>query len=239
MTVRRTALFALAFLTASAPVLGAQALDPAPWDRVLAAHVSGGRVDYAALASDDGARADLDRFLEEVASMPEDAPLADWLNAYNATVVKSIVEHWPLESVRDVEGFFDRARHRIAGRSRTLDDVENRIIRPRFRDARVHMALNCGARSCPPLAGRAFRQDTLDSTLDRLARSVVASSHHVRRERGALLVSEIFVWFHEDFERDAGLVLAWLRRYGRQDAPDGTSYRPLPYDWHVNARAAR
>ena len=101
----------------------AAALDAADWNAVLRAHVAGGRVNYAALKADPAAMAKLDAFLEQVASMPEQAPLSDWLNAYNASVVRSVVRHHPLDSVRNVPGFFDRETHRVAGRARTLDEI--------------------------------------------------------------------------------------------------------------------
>jgi hypothetical protein len=185
--------------------------------------------------------ADLDRFLASVAEMPEDEPLASWLNAYNAIVVKSVIERHPLASVREVPGFFDRARHRVAGRMRTLDDLEHRVIRVRFPDARVHVALNCAARSCPPLHGRAFRAASLSSTLDRLARAMVANERHVRVRDGALEVSRLFEWFGDDFRRDGGgSVLGWIRRYAADGAlaglPEGATIRFIAYDWRLNDR---
>jgi len=219
----------------------ARALDVEPWDQVLRAHVRGGRVDYAGLKADAEAMGRLERFLGAVAEMPESEPLAAWLNAYNAVVVKSVVDRYPLASVRGVPGFFDRQRHRVAGRMRTLDDVEHRVIRVRFPDARVHAALNCAARSCPPLHARAFRGATLDATLDRLVRTMVASDRHVRVRDGRLHVSQLFEWFADDFRRDGGgAVLGWIRRYdaGRKLAglPDDVRVEHLAYDWRLNDR---
>ena len=96
---------------------GARALDAGPWDQVLRAHAHRGGVDYAALKADEQAMARLDAFLEAAETMPESAPLSAWLNVYNALVVKSVVERYPLDSVRSVDGFFDGVRHRVAGHS--------------------------------------------------------------------------------------------------------------------------
>src|SRR5262245_21409245 len=85
---------------------GARALDHAPWDRVLRAHANGGGVDYAGHRADAAAQADLARFLGDVATMPADEPLSSWINAYNAIVVASVLEAYPISSVRDVPGFF-------------------------------------------------------------------------------------------------------------------------------------
>lgn len=234
-----SALLAFAFALAI-HVPDARAHDHAPYQRVLSSHAHEGGVDYAALARDAAARADLDRYVASLATMPASSGLADWLNAYNAIVIHRIVQHWPIASVRDVPGFFDGAVTPVAGENRTLDDLEHRVIRARFRDARVHLALNCGAISCPPLPSRAFEARTLSSTLDRLARAAVSSDAFVRVEGQRLRVSEIFFWFQQDFDRDAGSVLAWLKRYdatGRLDPiPAGAALERIPYRWTVNHR---
>lgn len=215
----------------------ARALDSTPWDQVLRAHARGGGVDYPALAADPAARADLERFYASLASMGEDEPLGAWLDAYNAIVVHEIVERWPIESVMRVPGFFDRERHRVAGRDRTLDDVEHRVIRARFRDARVHAALVCGARSCPPLHPRALASGDLDATLDRLVRAWLASERHLRIEAGAIRGSAILSWYRADFVRDGGSVVGWIRRYAPERVaalPDTASVAEMPYDWSIN-----
>ncbi len=216
----------------------AQALDVGPWQRVLTAHARGGNFDYAGLRADPDRLADLNRFVEAVGTMDDGESLASWLNAYNALVVHAITTRYPIDSVRDVDGFFNTVTHRVAGHSRTLDYVENQVIRPRFHDARIHVALNCGARSCPALSPRAFAARTLDRDLDRLARAAVANSRHVRVVDGGLRVSEIFFWFSADFERDAGSVVGWLKRFGGEAItalPGDAPLARLRYDWRLNA----
>jgi hypothetical protein len=212
-------------------------LDTAPWERVLSLHAKADGFDYAGLRADEAGMADLARFVESVGAMDPEEPLASWLNAYNALVIHAIVTRPPVPSVRGVDGFFDTLRYRVAGRRRTLDDVENRVIRPRFRDARIHFALNCGARGCPVLHRHAFTTATLDATLDRLCRRALASQRHARIRDGVVHVSELFFWFAADFERDAGSVVAWLARYGGERlaalSADARLER-IPYDWRLN-----
>ncbi len=216
----------------------AHALDSAPWDRVLQRHAKRGGFDYAGLKADAASMAELDAFLQSVGSMPESEPLSSWINAYNALVVKAIVSRYPLRSVRDVPGFFDRIRYRVAGRERTLDAIENQVVRPRFHDARVHMVLNCGARSCPPIFNHAFREASLAQTLDQRARAVVGSDNHVRFRSGRLELSALFTWFRADFVRDGGSVLGWIRRYDHTrrlaQVPDGAPQTERNYDWRLN-----
>lgn len=242
MTVKPSARFALmlfaAMVASATSTASVRALDVAPWDRVLRAHANRGGIDYAALAADSAARSDLDAFLAAVATMPESEPLYAWLNAYNALVAKSIITRYPIRTVRDVPGFFDRAQHRVAGRMRTLDQIENTLVRPRFHDARVHAALNCGARSCPALASRAFTAGNVDASLTRLARALVANGQHVRVRGGTLELSPIFTWFSADFIRDAGSVRAWLDRYDATrklaNVPAAAPTRQRTYDWRLN-----
>jgi hypothetical protein len=219
-----------------APATANAALDPAALDAVLRKHVRGGRVDYRALKADADARAQLEAFLDAAAKMPESAPLASWLNVYNALVIQLVLERYPIGSVMDVPGFFKELKRTVAGKARTLDEIEHAIIRKRFPDARVHMALNCGAVACPPLQARAFRGADLDQNLDALVRAAMADELHVKREGAKLRVSALFFWFAEDFERDAGSVLAWIKRYGPPTLaglPDDTELVQREYDWKL------
>ncbi len=239
-SLRRAKFAAAALLVASASAcsVSVRAQDAGLWDQVVRKYARADGFAYADLKSDKTLRAKHRRFVKQLETMPEAAPLSMWLNAYNALVVKAVLEQYPIESVKDVAGFFDKKKHRVAGADRTLDDIENKVIRPRFKDATVHMALNCAARGCPKLHARAFREGSLRQTLDQLAREGVANRTHVRVENGKLLVSELFFWFASDFERDAGSVQEWLHRYdtsGRlsgiaSDAPLGR----IPYDWALN-----
>lgn len=206
------ALVALSGSSAFAQDAGAPPSDPyAAYESLLRAVVRGDSVDYRALR---GRLPELRAFAQwlsehgptatpnEFASA--DARLAYWINAYNATVLRAIAES--PESMRNVlesqpnSGFFRARTHRVDRRALTLDAIENQEIRARFHDPRVHVALNCGARSCPPLSATAFRARTVNAQLDRLAAAWVerraitldASAHVVR-------ASMLFQWFSEDF----------------------------------------
>lgn len=203
--------------------------DPAPFDRVLAAFVRDGRFDYAGLKADAARTADLERFLASVAQAPS-PDLATLLSAYDAIVIGQIVARHPIRSVMDVPGFFDRIRHRVGGRDVTLNQLEKEWILPTFRDPRVHFALNCGARSCPPLPTTAFRAASLDRTLDEMTRAALAREDFVAVGAGGVRVTSLFDWYAADFE---GGALAFLRRY-RPDVPVDARLRFLTYDWRLN-----
>jgi len=214
----------------------AQAPDHAAWDGILKRFAKDGGFRYAALAKDADARARLDGYMKQVGSMSQKAPLSAWLNAYNATVVSAIVARYPIESVMKVDGFFKKIKHRIAGKQRTLDEVEHGIIRKRFGDARIHVALNCGARSCPALHPRAFRDKGLSATLEKLARAMVADTRHVqKRSANSVAASALLFWFADDFKRDHGSPLGWLIHHGLAGVSKTAKLSQLDYDWDLNA----
>jgi len=138
-----------------------------------------------------------------------------------------------------------------AGRTVTLDDIEHAVLRPTFKDARIHFAVNCASISCPPLAAEPYRPATLDAQLDAAARVFLASSEGVRVDGDTLRVSSIFKWYGDDFtgpyapvvpgSRDAGErgILGVIAKYGPSAAAElARSGRPairyLSYDWSLN-----
>ena len=267
MTMRRAMAAMVCLAVGAAPAAaGAQEAD-APltaanvWARygaLLRAVVRGDGVDYAALRARLGELRAIHEWLGDNgptrtpgAFATADARKAYWLNAYNATVLRGVAEAPP--TMRNVltylpdGGFFRARRWRLDGREMTLDAVENREVRPVFRDPRVHVALNCAARSCPPLYAGAYVPAALDRQLDALARGYVNAAGAVAVDPTArtVRVTQIFEWFRDDFAPGGGVV-AWLRRYAapplrqRLEAACGAdagrcavSYRP--YDWTLNA----
>jgi len=209
---------------------------------ILAPFLRDGRVDYDALV----ARVDLDKLYREVgqrnlAGACRDEQLAFYLNAYNLLVLYQVRER--LRSNPDWDGpvsllaklrFFALARHRVAGRRRTLLALENRVIRRRFRDPRIHFALNCASSSCPHLPGSLFVAETLDEDLERLTDAFIQSDE-VRYDPAShtLTVSPIFKWYRRDFKPS---VHAFIARY--REVPEKATLCYRCYDWRLN-RAAR
>lgn len=225
----------LVALTLGMQPASVKALDATGWAHVLSQYVRQGRVDYAALHKDQDARSRLNAFVRSAQRMREDEPLATWLNVYNALVVASLVDRFPLRSVRDVSGFFDAQRHRVAGQLRTLDEIEL-VILDRFKDSRVHAALCSGAISSPPLQSTPFFTETLDLALTHVAQRLVADNAHIRREGDRLAVSSLFLW-SKDFARDAGSLVGWIKKYGGArwaSLRDDVLLIEIDYDWAIN-----
>ena len=213
----------------------------AAYNAILKQYCRGGRVDYAGIHG--GAKQQLDDYVKYIGSrgLPggRDAKLAFYINAYNAITIKMIVDRWPnIKSVMSVPGFFKAKRNRVAGRMLTLDQLENKVIRPTFKDARIHFALVCGARSCPPLRCAAFYGGGLQRTLEGLARRFINGRLGVRLDGDRVRVSKLFEWYGKDFVDAAGSVGKYLAKYHKTaaDRLPTAKIEFQPYSWALNKK---
>lgn len=227
------------------------------WTEVLRSCVRDDGFDYAKLKQD---RSKLDAVLatlqgvtpEELAGWSEKQRFAFWINTYNAFCIQKVIDNYPLESIRKLGGAFGlnsvfdkgfilmKAHHPgKKNEALSLNDVEHEILRRQFKDARLHAAINCASKSCPPLRGEAFTAEELEAQLDGQMRAFVNDSarNHIDPARKELEVSEIFKWFAEDFERDAKSVKDYLLRFATPDKAElvrSAKLRYLDYDWRLN-----
>ncbi|MGE0641559.1 MAG: DUF547 domain-containing protein [Thermoanaerobaculia bacterium] len=250
---------ATAMLLALAPTAASAAsFSHADWTAALERFVDdGGRVDYAALARD---RTTLDRYLSSLERASPDSAsanfatradqLAYWINAYNAVVVAGVLDRGVDTASVWGDGFFgigfftvDRAR--LGGRRMSLKSLEDDIVRARFRDPRVHAALNCASIGCPRLPRRAFEGATLEADLDAAMREFVNEPRNCKVDLAERTVwlSKIFSWFEDDFvgfEKERGTegstVISYVNRYRANGAhiPPGLRVRFLEYDKRLN-----
>jgi hypothetical protein len=239
-----------------------QQFDHSAWDHVLKEFVNEqGRVDYAALQANP---AELNRYVRELAaqspaSHPQHFPtrqsqLAYWINAYNALVMKGVIEHWPVESVRKIGGlpysFFWRKKFVLGERKYTLDAIEG-IMRTALAEPRIHFALVCGANSCPRLQRQAYTPENTDRLLEEAARFYVNEPRNLRidPEQNRVTVARILSFYHEDFEnyvREKNLtsirqpILDYIRAYADEehrralDALNHPRLEHFDYDWGIN-----
>jgi len=180
-------------------------------------------VDYERWQENQADLQSLDSYLAAVSRYsPESTPerfekqsdeLAYWLYAYNAYVIKSILDRWPLASVTDVKaplelvkglGFFYQLRFLFGGEAYSLYAVENDIIRAKYRDARIHFVLNCASESCPVLRPELPEGDQLEPFLQQAAVDFVSDERNVRvdHDKNEIVMSTIFKWFEKDFIND-------------------------------------
>jgi hypothetical protein len=270
---------ALAGLAGTAGPARAQEFDHATLDTVLALYVQDGRVDYTALQI---GRATLDRYLAEVAAVdadefagwPESEQVAYLINAYNAYVLETVIDHYPIQgsgffkkltspnrfgfpenSIRHIDGVFDRIPHKVAGGEMTLDDIEDATLRAKYNEPRIHFALVSTAVSSPPLREEPYRGHRLDEQLDDQGRRFLNDPrlNRFEIERRQVHLSKIFDWFGEEFEvfgtesgyeRDRKIngVLNFVSRYLMDRVVEflqSGDYRVQfeSYDWTLNDQA--
>lgn len=226
---------------------GTATFDHGLLDELLAAHVDAETllVDYQGLRRDQAA---LDRYLEQLAAADLDAlgrdeRLALLLNAYNAFTLRLILDHHPLASIRDVpeDRRWQGRTWTLAGQAYTLDELEHEQLRPKFREPRVHFALNCASVGCPPLRREAYVGARLEEQLEAQARLVHDDPRWFRYEadRGELHLTRLYDWFEGDFAQVAGSALDFAARYSptlQRDLDRGRRprIRWLEYDWGLN-----
>lgn len=222
----------------------AAAFDHNRLDRLLVAHVGeDGLVDYGALLAD---REELQAYLESLAAVdPRDLAgeaeqKAYWINAYNAITLAGILRFYPVESVRDLGGFWDNVLTDCGGRVVSLNDIEHGILRP-MGDPRIHAAINCASLGCPVLRQGAYTGVNLDAQLDEACRRFLSDTRRNRfddREKRVYL-SRIFDWFGADFGVEPyGGVRGFVRRYclPREWLAGDFPISFLDYDWSLNDR---
>ncbi len=209
---------------------------------ILAGHVDDeGHVDVAALHDDPAA---LRSALGTIATTgPESDPeafssrqhqLAYYLDAYATLVLASVVDRPQRDVVPHLRADpFPFRRHRVDGRRMDLVRLREVIART-FDDPRLHLALACGALSCPGVRG--FTAETVDAELDAAVRAFVDDETHVRIEDGAVRLSPIFRWYRGDFE-DAGGALSFVARYRSEPLPTGAEVGWLAWDRTLSVRA--
>lgn len=218
--------------------------------RVLKSHVREGRVDYRGLKqSRDFAEAIRQFSRTNPASLSSrNEQMAFWINVYNAFTLKLITDNYPVRSINDLHAapglvlsvltgrtVWQRWTFEINGERYTLDRVEHDILRKRYADFRIHAAVNCASRGCPPLRAEAFEPARLDAQLEDQMRVFLRSSKI--GSDGTLYVSKIFDWYRSDFETRGPLSGA-LRPYLPPEAAArlqaGTKIEFLDYDWALN-----
>lgn len=210
--------------------------DHSAWNQQLQRFVNAsGNVNYAGWKQNEG---ELDAYLAVLAaSTPQqnwgrEASMAYWLNVYNAFTIKLILQNWPVQSITDLHGGkpWDVKWINLAGKKYGLNQIENEIIRPRYKDARIHFAVNCAAASCPPLHNKAFVAEGLNATLNRLTRQFINNSKYNTVETNRLELSKIFDWYGSDF----GGLQAYVNRFTDKDIDPAATVDFQEYDWALN-----
>ncbi len=229
-------------------------VDHVPWEAFLRDYVVYDRkleMNTAAYADvDRRSRERLDAYIDSLEAVPvsklkRPQQKAFWINLYNAKTVQLVLEHYPVASIRKIKlsgpftaGPWKEEVFRIEGESLSLNDVEHRILRPIWKDPRIHYAVNCASVGCPELKKRAFTAERMEEMLDEAARAYINSPRGVEFDKGILYLSSIYDWFEEDFGGNLDGVFAHLKKFADEETSEDlgkfsgeVEYR---YDWSLN-----
>lgn len=182
-------------------------------------------------------RSVVDFYAKTLPPQNRDTSLAWHLNAYNAWILHEVLGKYPTEGPLDGNPlFFHLKRITLSGREMSFDHLEQKIIRPTFREPRIHFALNCASESCPPLQTEPFQASTLDRDLEQLTRAFINENPQGLIVEGReLKLSKIFDWYAEDFGGKEGLI-EYINRYRNTPVPENAKVRFLDYSWKLNSQ---
>jgi hypothetical protein len=168
------------------------------------------------------------------------------VNLYNALTVQLVLRHYPIKTIREIRispGWFSvgpwgRKLVVVEEEGLSLDDIEHRILRPIWKDPRIHYAVNCAALGCPNLQPRPFTADGFEQMLDQAARGFVNHPKGARVVDGKLHVSSIYDWYKEDFGSSDTSIIAHVKGYADESLArnlEGVSaIQEYDYDWSLN-----
>lgn len=230
--------------------------DHGEWSRLIAAYTDLSpakvtRFDYGRVAKAD--KAALDAYVARLAATPisrfnRGEQFAYWVNFYNALTVKVILDHYPVKSIRDIDispgwfadGPWGAKLVTVEGEKVSLDDIEHRILRPIWKDPRIHYVVNCASIGCPDIPPVALTAENAEKQLNDGAVRYVNHPRGVNAADGRVVVSSIYSWFEADFGGSEAGVLDHVRKFANADLKsrlkgrDG--YDDHDYDWRLNGK---
>ena len=232
-------------------------IDHSPWQEILDSYVrtddSGVNLfDYAAISASADDEAKLTGYVEYLQGLDPSVysraeQMAFWINLYNATTVQVVLSEYPVDTIRDIHegvipntGPWGDVHARVNGRDLTLDDIEHGILRPLWRDKRIHYAANCAAYGCPHLLATAFTAANTEALLEEGARDYVNNARGVDFvDEDFIVISSLYQWYAEDFGNTEESVVEHLVDYADADlAARLEGFKgsiDYEYDWSLNA----
>lgn len=210
-----------------------------PFDGLLKKYVtSNGMVNYEGFKNE---RSKLDAYLTTLAATApssdwsKNEKLAYWINLYNAATIQLILKNYPLKSIMEINGgkAWDVAFVKSGSKTLSLNQIENEIIRPVFKEPRIHFAVNCAAKSCPKLLNEAFTASKLDVQLETATRKFINNRNENKVSPDAITISKIFEWYAADFGGTAELV-KYFNKYSSLKVNSDAKVTFMEYDWSLN-----
>ncbi|MFN0081023.1 MAG: DUF547 domain-containing protein [Ferruginibacter sp.] len=209
-------------------------LSHAAFDQLLKRHVTeDGRVNYMGFIKD---KIQFDAYLNILTRNPVQATwernkkLAYWINVYNAFTIKRVMEKYPIHNMKDDINPWKEKNIRLGTETYSLDQIENEIVRVQFKDARIHFALNCGAKSCPKLLNEAYMPDKLDAQLNKQTEAFINNTLQNTISDKKAELSKIFEWYAADF----GNIVAFFNSYLQTPLKENVKITYKEYNWSLN-----
>jgi hypothetical protein len=220
--------------------VGESSFDHSIWDQLLAKNVNSvGNVNYEGFATD---KEKLTSYLTALSknspaeSWSKNEKMAFWINAYNAFTVKLILDNMPIKSIMKINGgkAWDLKFIEIGGKTLSLNNIEHDILRAKYKDARIHFAVNCASISCPKIKNAAFTATDLDAQLTKMSISFVNNSSKNTITADKIQISNLFEWYKDDFTKE-GTIIEFLNKYSKTKINSKAKISFKEYDWGLNS----
>ena len=206
----------------------------------LQKNVKNGRVNYTGLKSNAQLKS-LIQVVENanVANADDATKKAFYINAYNLLVINQAAQKYPLNSVQDIAGFFERKKVTVGGKRLTLNKLEKDYLLKPYNDARFHFVLVCGALGCPPITNFAYTPEKLDQQMDMQTKLALNDANFIKVSGNKVELSQIFKWYTNDFGGSKKSILRFINKYRTRAIPSGAKVNYYQYDWKLNDTANR
>ncbi len=158
--------------------------------------------------------------------------MAYFINIYNVYTIKSIVDNYPIKSIKDISNVWDKKNIPQGKMFYSLGDIENKILR-KMGDARIHFAINCASFSCPKLENDVFVAEKLEKQLENAAKEFINDKTKNQISEKDIKISNIFDWYSSDF-KDDGSIIEFLNKYSSIKIDKKAKTRYLDYNWSLN-----
>ena len=207
-------------------------------DAFFKMHVAKGKVDYEGIKNNTETLNTILTLAKGVSVDKSDAKnyQAFWINAYNLSVIKGVVDNYPIASPLDKSGFFDKTTYSLAGKKVTLNTIENELLRANFKDARFHFVLVCGAIGCPPLTAEAYMPKTLEAQLQQQTKLALNGDYFIKvnDKKKTVAGSEIMKWYNKDFVQNGMTEIQFINKYRTNKIPENYKLTYFTYNWKLN-----
>jgi len=208
-------------------------------DKFFKNHVTNGKVDYAKAKTSSTLKTLITRVENTNLSNADDLnKKAFYINAYNLLVINAAAKAYPLGAVTEISGFFDKKKHKVAGQTFTLNNLEKEKLLKATKDARLHFVLVCGAVDCPPIVNFAYTPEKLDMQMETQTRKALNSPNFIKVNGNKVELSQIFKWYTKDFGGSQKSVIRFINKYRKNILNPSAKFSYYNYNWQLNDHSA-